>query len=72
MKTRKLRLPDGGTFTIPMHGFQGPFVDNSFGPGAFAGAGATCPNLAATILIPLSLGLVLGAGVTWLIHANSR
>jgi hypothetical protein len=64
--TRKLQLPSGGTYEIPMPGTRGSFVER---PATFRAADV-CPHLAPTVLLPLAAGLVIGGLVTWLVLHN--
>lgn len=64
MKTRRLQLPDGGYFQIPMYGLRGSFMDST---PAFGETPAACPHLAATVLISVGVGLLVGGTAAWLI-----
>ena len=65
---RTLKLPDGGTFDIPLPGGNSRFVMR---PGSSALAG-TPPRLVATILISVGLGLMVGVIATNWYLSRSR
>jgi hypothetical protein len=66
--TRRLYLPDGSSFDLPLPPGSGQFVEN---PVSMVTSGATSwPS--APILVPVLGGILLGAVVTWLILRQSR
>lgn len=64
--TRRMYLPAGGSFDLPLPGGSGSFVENNTArPLGIASEGSYGP-----IVLTAAAGLLLGAGVTWLILRN--
>ena len=58
-------LPDGGSFDLPLPGSTGKLVERG---GHVLTSASECPS----VLVPVMIGAVLGAGLTWLVVRASR
>jgi hypothetical protein len=61
----RLVLPDGGSFDLPLPGSSAKLVERG---GGVLTSPAECPSA----LVPVLIGAVLGAGLTWLVVRASR
>jgi hypothetical protein len=63
--TRRLLLPGGGSFDLPLPGSSGKFVETT--PTL---SGPECSNTAG-VVVSAVVGLAVGAGITWLLLRRS-